>query len=85
MSKNKLKNTLVWILIILQILSFLQIMILGVFGFVLEIVGHGPVERFLLKFNMTVNYTVYYVIFIISFAVFILLGLLRKQLEKIFS
>lgn len=82
---SKIKNVSIWILIILQILSVLQIMILGVFGFVLEIVGHGPVERFLLKFNMTVNYTVYYVIFIISFAVFILLGLLRKQLEKIFS
>ncbi len=69
-------------MIVLQILSFLQIMILGVFGFVLEIVGHGPVERFLLKFNMTIDYTASYLIFIICLAVLILSILLRKKLEK---
>ncbi len=57
-------------------------MILDVFGFVVDIVGHGPVERFLIKFNMPINYTASYIIFIISFVVLVLSILLRKKLEK---
>jgi hypothetical protein len=79
---SKIKNVSIWILIILQILSVLQIIILGVFGFILDIVGHGPVERFLLKFNMPIHYTASYIIFIVSFIVLILSILMRKKLEK---
>lgn len=74
-----MKRFMFVLLNIINLLSLIPIFSLGLFGFIYEFLGYGPLNRFLLKYNLNLNFKVMWVVFGISLMIYVITGLLKRK------